>query len=601
MTLHKGFAVAVSFVVSRQRVRAGASAGRTVCLVAVVCLAVTHSASARARMEPFENVYQTYIDRYQPLLVAANRAWWEASTTGSDAAFEEKKKCDLALVELHSDRELFQRVKSLRDAGTVTDPAQRRMLDILYRNFLPGQADPELQKQIVEIQTAVEQTFNTHRGRIADKEVSENDIREILGSTTDSRQAEVAWKAYMDVGTKASPGLKQLVALRNRVARELGFRDFFAMKLSLQEIDETEFLKLFDELDQLTAAPFAEVKKQIDAARAAKFKIAPADLRPWHFGDLFFQEAPEMEGADLDALYKDVDIVALTRHYYQSFGFECEDIFARSDLLEKKGKSPHAFSTDIDREGDIRVLCNIQPNAYWADTTLHEIGHAVYDKYISGDMPFLLREASHSITTEGVAMMFGAMAKNADFLTRVRKLDPKEAKAAGEAAARTLRTEKLMFARWTQVMVRFEQGLYGHPDQDLGKLWWDLKAKYQLLPPPETTNRPDYAAKVHILTEPVYYHSYLMGDLFAAQVRNTIAKKVLAPSVGGTSQPGQSGPAQPAQAQSCFFGEPKAGDFLKKEVFGPGNLYSWNDLTKRATGEPLTARYFAEQFVALAK
>ena len=55
-------------------------------------------------------------------------------------------------------------------------------------------------------------------------------------------------------------------------------------------------------------------------------------------------------------------------------------MIARSDLYEKKGKSPHAFCTDIDREGDVRVLANIVPNEYWMGTMLHELGHAVYSQ-----------------------------------------------------------------------------------------------------------------------------------------------------------------------------------------------------------------------------
>ena len=53
-------------------------------------------------------------------------------------------------------------------------------------------------------------------------------------------------------------------------------------------------------------------------------------------------------------------------------------MLARSDLYEKPGKSPHAFCTDIDREGDVRVLANIVPNEYWMGTMLHELGHSVY-------------------------------------------------------------------------------------------------------------------------------------------------------------------------------------------------------------------------------
>jgi len=203
-------------------------------------------------------------------------------------------------------------------------------------------------------------------------------------------------------------------------------------------------------------------------------------------------------------------------------------------------------------------------------------------QYIDRDVPFLLRRASHGITTEGIALMFGAMAKNEQWLTEALKLDPGEAARAGQAARRWLRTEKLVFARWTQVMVRFEHGMYSDPEQSLGQLWWGLKKRYQLLNPPETVDRPDYAAKAHILTTPVYYHSYQMGDLFAAQVQHHIAREVL-----DGQEPGK----------TSFHGKPEVGAYLREKVFAPGNLYRWDELTERATGEKLTARYFAAEFV----
>jgi len=308
-----------------------------------------------------------------------------------------------------------------------------------------------------------------------------------------------------------------------------------------------------------------------------------AELRPWHFGDLFFQEAPASTEVDLDGLFKDADLLALSKTYYASIGLPANDILARSDLYEKPGKCPHAFCSDLDRAGDIRVLANLQPNIYWANTILHELGHGVYDKYIRPDVPFLLRTASHSITTEGIAELFGALVKNEEWLQQVLGLDADTVARIGPAVRKSLRTERLMFSRWAQVMLRFEQGMYTKPDQDLGRLWWDLKQRYQLLSPPESVARPDYAAKVHVLTTPVYYHNYMMGELFAAQVRHALAREV-----GGKLD---------AQRTS-FYDHPQVGAFLRDKVFGPGNLYAWHDLTQRATGEPLTARYFAADLAA---
>jgi peptidyl-dipeptidase A len=33
------------------------------------------------------------------------------------------------------------------------------------------------------------------------------------------------------------------------------------------------------------------------------------------------------------------------------------------------------------------------------------------------------------------------------------------------------------------------------------------------------------------------------------------------------------------------------------KVFKPGALYSWNNMIEKATGEKLTAKYYADQFV----
>ena len=67
---------------------------------------------------------------------------------------------------------------------------------------------------------------------------------------------------------------------------------------------------------------------------------------------------------------------------------------------------------------------------------------------------------------------------------------------------------------------------------------------------------------------------------------------------GGTTRGGRSNVlGLESVEESSLFGQEKAGEFLKNEVFGPGNLYSWNELTRRATGEPLSAKYFAHQFV----
>ena len=111
-------------------------------------------------------------------------------------------------------------------------------------------------------------------------------------------------------------------------------------------------------------------------------------------------------------------------------------------------------------------------------------------------------------------------------------------------------------------------------------MWWDLVEKYQEIKRPEGRSAPDYAAKIHICSAPAYYHNYMMGEMFAAQVHRAIAKQVL-------------GGADPATA--IYAGNPAAGQFMKDRVFGPGRSLSWDDLTRHATGVPLGPKALAAE------
>ena len=531
----------------------------------------------------FATLRDAYLAKYEPLYREQAVAWWDANITGSDSLFARKSEIDKRLVDLHSDRETFAVLKRLHEAHSVRDSLEQRELDVMYRTCLPQQADPALLKRIVDLENEVEQRFNVFRGTVDGRSLSENDIREIIATSKDSHQVEAAWKAYMAVGAENADRLRELVKLRNDVARGLGYRDWFALSLTVQDIDENELMALFDELDTLTREPFAQAKAQLDRDRAARFGIDVAALRPWHYGDLFFQQAPTAsDSLDIDALFEGKDVVELARKYYAGIGLPADDILARSDLFEKPGKSPHAFCSDMDHAGDIRVLANLRADATSMGTILHELGHGVYSKGCRADIPFLLKDAPNALTTEGMAELFEYFAKNEEWLRDVAGVPTERAAAIGRATRESQRIGHLMFARWTQVMLRFEKEMYSNPDTDLGATWWNLKKEYQLLTPPESTDRPDYAAKIHVVTAPVYYHSYMMGELFAAQVVHALATQVL-----GMSE---------AQAlTTSFYPHPEAGAYLDEKVFGPGSTMDWRTLVRHATGEPLGARAFAAE------
>jgi peptidyl-dipeptidase A len=516
----------------------------------------------------------------KPLEIAVGLAWWNANLSGKDEDFKAKEQAQNRLDQALANRERFAELKAIRE-GKPADPLVKRQIDVLYLAYLEKQVDPELLKRITSKANAIEQAFNVFRPQVGDKTYSDSEVRQVLKKSKDSAERKAVWTASKAVGAKIEADLKELVLLRNDAAARLGFKNYHAMQLELNEQKQADVLALFDELDQLTRGPFAALKAEIDQALAKQCGVSASELRPWHYHDPFFQESPDVFGISLDGPFAQADILRICKEFYAGIDLPIEDVIARSDLYEKPGKSPHAFCTDIDRAGDVRVLANVVPTEYWLGTMLHELGHAVYSsKYIPQSVPYVLRMEAHVLTTEGVAMMFERFSKSAEFLAAmgVKVDDPR---AYNEAGAKMRRAHLLIFSRWCQVMLRFEMALYGSPGEDLNKLWWDLVERYQLVNRPDERSQPDYASKIHVVTAPAYYHNYMMGQLFACQLHRTICEEILKTS----DVPG-----------AIYPGDKRVGAFMKGRVFGPGRSLPWNELTRHATGAGLNAKAFAAEF-----
>lgn len=586
-------------------------------LVPLVLIVACSTAEQPAeKKNPNDERAMRFVEQYEavvkPLAIEVNLTGWDAEVSGKEENYAKKQAAEEKLDLTLSDPEKFAELKAIREAG-VSDPLLARQMDIIYRQYLSRQIPPELLGKISAKENEIQRKFNIFRSKLDGKEVTDNQLRQILTESHDSDQLKAAWEASKQVGPVVLEDLKELIALRNEAAKKLGFPDFHAMRLFLAEQDREEVTKLFDELDELTREPFLEAKAKMDAALAKRCGIEVEQLRPWHYQNPFFQEAPAVPGALPESVYKSIDTVETCRKFYDGIGLPVDDILKRSDLFEKPGKNPHAFCTDIDREGDVRIFQNVVPGKEWLTTTMHELGHAVYSKQIgkweghdehehegctcgshhehsheSHELPYVLRNDAHILVTEGVAMMFDRFPLNVDWLVAMGAEIPEPDKYR-EAMTEQLRLRMLIFARWAQVMYRFEKALYENPDQDLNKLWWDLVEKYQGLKRPEGRDEPDFAAKYHIVGSPAYYHNYMMGEMFSSQLHHALIKSLKSGRLVEASVP----PDTPISSR-IYVGDKRAGEFLTQRVFAPGASIEWNEFIRRATGEKLSPKAFAE-------
>ena len=509
----------------------------------------------------------------RPLAQVRNVAWWESQVDASAEHERRRARTELAYSDALAERDLFAAVQKARRSDN--GPLGGRQLELLHNLMLPRQVPDALRARIVELESAVEVRFSRHRGVVDGVEVDDNEIKRILRQSDDPIERRGAWEAAKTVGASVADDVRELARLRNQAARELGYRDWFALSLATDELDEGKLMTTLADADRATAEPFARWKGALDQRLALRFECSTLELRPWHYADPFFQEAPVEGSVDLDPFFAGKDIVSLSRRTFEGIGLEVAGILDRSDLYPRAGKCQHAFCIDIDRAGDVRIVTNVAENHDWADTMLHELGHGVYDLGFGEELPWLLR-STHLVATEASALLFGALAGSREWLERVLGIGAREGVELEERLRAARAAELVVFTRWVIVMNGFERALYADPDSDLDSIWWELVARYQLLTPPDGRRAPDWAAKIHVAVAPVYYHTYLYGAIVALQL-----KDALGAAVGG------------------IVDRPEAGLLLQRKLYAPGESIRWDRLVEEASGSPLSVASLAREVSAV--
>jgi len=517
------------------------------------------------------------VDGAEELLAPLEQAYyeteWDLAHDSSDVNAERSERANIDLQAALADPRLAEDAAAAA-AGAEADDVVARQAEVLRLSTAGARRTEDEIRRIAGLETALNTVYARHRGSVDGRELSDNEIEAILATSRDVPERRAAWEAAKSVGVKVDSDLRELVRLRNEVARRLGYRDHYAMAIELQEIDEDWLFASLDELEAGTAAAWGTERTAIDAQLRARVDIeGDGPLEPWFQFDMFAQEPVPADDDPLQEAIAGVDIAGSASAYFSALGFDVTSILARSDLEPRDGKHQHAFMVNIDRRDDIRISCNNVQTPRWLDTTLHELGHAVYEASLDPSLPWLLSTGAHIAVHESSSMLHGRRARDRHFLTRFAGLG--EAVAAAPANGVSSRRHLLTMTMWVQVMARFERALYADPDADLGSLWWDLVERYQRVRRPEGDRPHDWATKMHLAQAPVYYHNYLLGEVIASSLEEWLERET-----GHRSPAGDPAPA---------------GRLLRERYYRPGSLYPWDELIERATGEALTVAPFVRQ------
>jgi len=555
--------------------------------------------------QPSKTLLQDQADRFLDLVNSAymavytveQRALWDASTDVNpehDAAAAAASKARAAF---NGNPALIRQTRDLLSHKDELDPVTVRQLRQILLNAAEGpMTNPTLVAARIEAETEQASTLNSFVFKLRGQPISTNDIDDKLTSLTDLKERLVVWEASKESGPALKPGLVKLQGLRNGVARELGYPDYFSLQVAGHDMTTPEMLKLQDDFLRELRPLYLQLYTWAKYELAKKYgqqvpKKIPAHWLPNRWAQEWEAMVP-VPGLDEAMKGKSAEwIVKTGEAFYTGIGRPPlpESFWKNSDLYpvkvtDTRKKNTHASCWDIDLEHDIRALMSVEPDEYWFDTVHHELGHAYYDiAYTRPEVPPLLRTGASPAFHEGFAGVAEVASRQTPYLASLGLVPEEKASADINALLHdALATVPFMFFA-SGTMAHWEADVYANemsPDQWNAR-WWSNVEKYQGVVPPTRRGEEfcDPATKTHIDDTPAFYYSYAIAYVFSYQIHDHIARNILK-----------------QDPRSCnYVGHPEVGAFLES-MERLGATEDWRVILKNATGENLSTQAMVDYY-----
>lgn len=559
---------------------------------------------------PLQREADAFLEFYNPILLAlyaeSSRTAWVASTNVTEQHTGMRTGAETAFSAFAGNAEIIRRARTLLDhSDELNDVTVRQLRAMLELAASAPMTNPELARARVAAESAQSARLDGFQfclERSADgtctHPVTTNDIDRILNESTDLEARLTAWRASKEVGPVLRDGLVELVRLRNGVAREMGYGDFFAFQVSNYGMSSGEMMELLDRLLEETRPLYAQVHCWARYELAERYGVEQVpELIPAHWlGNRWGQSWPGLvDGVDMDSLMEHREPEWLVRQgerFYVSMGFPelPPSFYERSDLYpvpvgEARRKNAHASAWHIDLREDVRSLMSVEPTWDWFTTTHHELGHIYYYlSYTNPDVPPLLREGANRSYHEGIGDLIGLAASQPPYLREIGLIEEGDSIDEIQWLLDSALTGPIVFLPWSAgVMSHFEKELYADelPSEQLNTRWWEIVTRYQGIAPPE--ERPedgcDACTKTHINDDPAQYYDYALANVLVYQLHDHICRQILE-----------------QDPHSCnYYRRREVGEFLRA-IMRPGATRDWREVLREHTGQDLTAEPMLEYY-----
>jgi peptidyl-dipeptidase A len=564
------------------------------------------AAPAGAASSPFQERADRFLELvnsgYQALYTVTSRAQWDAATDVSpahDAAAATAGKAQAAF--MGNPAVITEAGALLEHAGELDDLTVRQLRRVLLAAAEGPMTAPDLVRARIEAETRQASTLNGYTFDLDGRPITANAIDDSLQTLTDVARRSAVWEASKRIGPGLKPGLVALQGLRNGVARELGYPDYFALQVAKYDMTPDAMLAMNEAFMRELRPLYLQLHTWARHEMARRYRQPvprriPAHWLPNRWGQEWNALVPS---SSLDAAFAGRTpewIVQAGERFYTGMGFDPlpATFWERSDLYAlpadaTRKKNTHASCWHVDLNRDIRSLMSVQNDEWWFKTVHHELGHGYYFmSYTRPEVPPLLRDGANPSFHEGMGELISLASGQEPYLVSIGLLAP-GATSKDERVRFLLREalESVPFIFWASgTMTHWEADVYGRglPPGEWNARWWRHVGDFQGIDPPSPRGEDlcDAATKTHINDTPAYYYAYAIATVLKFQLHDHIARRIL---------------KQDPHACS-YAGRREVGDFLRG-IMRQGATRDWRQVLREATGEELSTRAMVAYFAPL--
>lgn len=542
------------------------------------------------------------------LNIDSGRADWIKSTYITGDTEDISAKLDQRAI----DAQVDYAKQSTRFNGVALDPVTARKIQILKLGLtIATPADPKEAEELTRITSQLEGAYGKGTwcpdGPQSCKDIE--DLTKLMAQSRDAKELLAAWTGWHEISKPMRGQFARYVALANKGAQELGFKDNGAMWRAKYDMPPDDFAKELDRLWDQMKPLYLSLHAYVRARLRQKYgDIVPANgpIPAYLLGNMWAQDwsniyplvAPPNSdpGYNLDALLvkKNVDWKKMVQYgegFFRSLGFTAlpQTFWERSLFLKPRDRDVvcHASAWDIDFAEDVRLKMCIQITGEDFLTIHHELGHNFYQRAYD-KQPFLFRDSANDGFHEAIGDTI-ALSVTPEYLVKLGLLDkaPDPSKDLGLLMHKAL--EKIAFLPFGLVIDQWRWKVFSGeiPPEKYNETWWQLRAKYQGIAPPPGRSEEDFdpGAKYHVAAN-VPYMRYFLADILQFQFHRALSK------VAGCTEP----------LNRCSIYENRAAGDRLNSMLEMGASRPWQDALEKITGtRQMDASAISDYFAPLQK